>query len=446
MQTTNGTPADDERDPVTGESTSQGYTPPQDSPIPLGTPKPKIKSLNKKKVGILAGIAGVLIALAFVQAFTQKPNQNKPKQQPTSNMSTKTEVFNALPGDYATAAQQRAERAPKLGPPMPGEVGQMQYAAQKQAETRAYGGGGAQPQTAAQQFAAQQDLQRLQQAANARYAKTSFQQGGAPGPGGNMGPQALGGMPPEAHDALQQQMLAQAAAAAAAAGGGDKTARDDANRQDDKRQFMDEKRASGTLESRLAPPATPTVVSAGTMIPALFLTGINSDLPGLITAQVSQPVYDTPTGRHVIIPQGSVLIGAYDSRVTFGQNRVLLVWQRLRFPNGFSLDLEGMPGVDLSGYAGVSDKLNNHWGKVLSSVLLSSTVAAAVATAEGDSFSSFQRDAGQAASQGAAQQINQAGAQLLQRSINIQPTLEIRPGQRVAVMVNKDLALSPYGQ
>ncbi|CAE6868842.1 hypothetical protein CFBP6600_44910 (plasmid) [Xanthomonas arboricola pv. corylina] len=104
-----------------------------------------------------------------------------------------------------------------------------------------------------------------------------------------------------------------------------------------------------------------------------------------------------------------------------------------------------MPGVDLSGYAGVSDKVNNHWGKVLSSVLLSSTVAAAVATAEGDSFSSFQRDAGQAASQGAAQSINQAGAQLLQRSINIQPTLEIRPGQRVAVMVNKDLALPPYG-
>ncbi|MEB2035320.1 TrbI/VirB10 family protein [Xanthomonas campestris pv. campestris] len=446
MQTTNGTPADDERDPVTGESASRGYTPPQDAPIPLGTPKPKIKSLDKKKVGIIAGIAGILIALAFVQAFTQKPNQNKAKDQPpTTNMATKPEAFNALPGDYATAAQQRAERAPKLGPPMPGEVGQMQYEAQQQAETRAYGGGRAPPQTAAQQFAAQQDLQRLQQAANARYAKTSFQQGGAPSQAGNMSPQAFGGMPPEAPDALQQQMLAQAAAAAAGANGGDKTGRDDANRQDDKRQFMDEKRDTGTLQSRLTPPATPTVVSAGVLIPALFLTGINSDLPGLITAQVSQPVYDTPTGRYVIIPQGSVLIGAYDSRVTFGQNRVLLVWQRLRFPNGSSLDLEGMPGVDLSGYAGVSDKVNNHWGKVLSSVLLSSTVAAAVATAEGDSFSSFQRDAGQAASQGAAQSINQAGAQLLQRSINIQPTLEIRPGQRVAVMVNKDLALPPYG-
>ncbi|MEQ7926340.1 TrbI/VirB10 family protein (plasmid) [Xanthomonas citri pv. malvacearum] len=449
MQTTNGTPADDERDPVTGESASQGYQPPQDAPIPLATPKPKIKTLDKTKVGIIAGIAFVLIAFAFVQAFMQKPKQNKPKEQATTaNMSNKPEAFNALPSDYATAAQQRAERAPKLGPPMPGETGQLQYAAQQQASTRAYGGG--QAQTAAQQFAAQQDLQRLQQAANARYAKTSFQQSGGAGGAGNpgqFGGQAgFGGMPPTSPEALQQQqLLAQAAAAAAVAGGPDKTARDDANRQDDKRQFMDEKRYTGTLQSRLTLPATPTVVSAGTLIPALFLTGINSDLPGQITAQVSQPVYDTPTGRHVIIPQGSVLIGAYDSRVTFGQNRVLLVWQRLRFPNGSSLDLEGMAGVDLSGYAGVSDKVNNHWGKVLSSVLLSSTVAAAVATAEGDSFSAFQRDAGQAASQGAAQQINQAGAQLLQRSINVQPTLEIRPGQRVAVMVNKDLALSPYG-
>lgn len=215
----------------------------------------------------------------------------------------------------------------------------MQYAAQQQASTRAYGGG-AQPQTAAQQFAAQQDLQRMQQAANARYAKTSFQQSAGAGGTSNQsqfgGQPGFGGMPPDSPEAVQQQMLAQAAAAAAGAGGPDKTARDDANRQDDKRHFMDEKRDTGTLQSRLTPPATPTVVSAGTLIPALFLTGINSDLPGQITAQVSQPVYDTPTGRYVIIPQGSVLIGAYDSRVTFGQNRVLLVWQRLRFRTGQS--------------------------------------------------------------------------------------------------------------
>lgn len=444
MQTTNEIPAEDDRDPVTGEATG-GYTPPEDAPIPLATPKPKIKTLDKKKVGILAGVAGVLIAFLFVQAFTTKPKQN-PKQEeaPSGGMSAKPEAYNALPGDYATAAQQRAARVPKLGDPMPGEIGQMQYDSQQRAATQAYGGG-TQRQTAAEQFAAQQELERLQRAANARYAKTSFQQSAGLGGATNAAQQAFGGLPPTSADALQQQMLAaQAAAAAAAAGGGNKTARDDANRQDDKRNFTNERRDTGTLKSPLTPPATPTVVSAGTLIPALFLTGINSDLPGQITAQVSQPVYDTPTGRHVIIPQGAVLIGSYDSRVTFGQNRVLLVWQRLRFPNGSSLDLEAMPGVDLSGYAGVRDKVNNHWGKVIASVVLSSSVAAAVAVAQGDNYSAFERDAGQAASQGAAQQINQAGSQLVQRSINIQPTLEIRPGQRVAVMVNKDLALSPY--
>ncbi|WP_425527350.1 TrbI/VirB10 family protein, partial [Xanthomonas phaseoli] len=138
----------------------------------------------------------------------------------------------------------------------------------------------------------------MQQAANARYAKTSFQQSARPDAAGNPsqfgGPPAFGGMPADSPEAVQQKMLAQAAAAAAGAGAGgpDKTARDDANRQDDKRNFMDEKRDTGTLQSRLTPPATPTVVSAGTLIPALFLTGINSDLPGQITAQVSQPVYD----------------------------------------------------------------------------------------------------------------------------------------------------------
>jgi type IV secretion system protein VirB10 len=194
------------------------------------------------------------------------------------------------------------------------------------------------------------------------------------------------------------------------------------------------------------PPASPFIVGAGTVIPALFLTGVNSDLPGQVTAQVSQPVYDSITGRHVVIPQGAVLIGSYDSRVTFGQNRVLLVWQRLRFPNGSSLDLEAMPGVDLSGYAGVRDKVNNHWGKVASSVVLSSMLAGAMAVSQGNSFSAFQQDAGQAAGQGAAQQVNQVGSQIVQRSINVQPTLEIRPGQRVGVMVNKDLALTPYVQ
>lgn len=439
-----------ERDPVTGEPVGEGYTPPNDAPIPLATPKPKVKTVDKKKVGILAAVLGGAVAVAFVVAFTPKP---KPAQdaaeapaQPVA-ASNRAEVLNALPGDYSDAAKRRAQEVPQLGPPMPGDIGQMQLEAQRAASAQAgQPMPGASPAytnpqyTAQQQFYAQQELERLKRAADARSAGPGFGRGGSAGGGGT----ASTGGPMTPDELLRQSLLAQGGAAPAA-GMDNKAARDDANRQDDKRDFLRNERADGHVLGQVVQgPATPTVVSAGTIIPALFLTGINSDLPGQITAQVSQPVYDTPTGRYVVIPQGSVLIGTYDSRVTFGQNRVLLVWQRLRFPNGSSITLEGMPGVDMSGYAGVRDKVNNHWGKLITSVVLSSTLSAAVAVAEGDSFSSFERSAGQAASQGASQAINQAGGQIVQRSLQIQPTLEIRPGQRVAVMVNKDLALAPY--
>jgi type IV secretory pathway VirB10-like protein len=436
--------AEDERDPLTGDAFG-GYTPPNDAPIPLATPKPKVKTLDKKKVGILLSVAGVLTAVAFVTAFMPNAKQQKkPDDQQQVGTSAPSEAINALPTDYAAAAQQRAEKVPQLGPPMPGEVGQLQYTGQQQAagQAGAYAGTSTQqPQlTPTQQYAQQIELDRLRRAADAAKANSSF---GSNGNGGGGLPALPGLSSPSSPEVLAAQMMAAQAAAAGGMPGG-KGGRDNANRQDDKRDFTRERGGGGTLASRVQPPATPYIVGAGTVIPALFLTGVNSDLPGQVTAQVSQPIYDSITGRHVVIPQGAVLIGSYDSRVTFGQNRVLLVWQRLRFPNGSSLDLETMPGVDLSGYAGVQDKVNNHWGKVASSVVLSSLLAGAMAVSQGNTFSALQQDAGQAAAQGAAQQVNQVGSQIVQRSINVQPTLEIRPGQRVGVMVNKDLALMPY--
>jgi type IV secretion system protein VirB10 len=438
--------AEDERDPLTGDAFG-GYTPSNDVPIPLATPKPKVKTLDKKKVGILLGVTGVLTAVAFVSAFMPSPQQQKKPDDPQqAGTAAPSETINALPADYAAAAQQRAEKVPQLGPPMPGEVGQLQYTGQQQAagQAGAYAGTSTQQTqlTPSQQYAQQMELDRLRRAADAAKANSSF---GSNGNGGGSQLALPGLTAPSSPEALAAQMLAAQAAAASGMPGG-KGERDNANRQDDKRDFTREKSDGGTLANRVQPPASPYIVGAGTVIPALFLTGVNSDLPGQVTAQVSQPVYDSITGRHVVIPQGAVLIGSYDSRVTFGQNRVLLVWQRLRFPNGSSLDLEAMPGVDLSGYAGVKDKVNNHWGKVASSVVLSSMLAGAMAVSQGNSFSAFQQDAGQAAGQGAAQQVNQVGSQIVQRSINVQPTLEIRPGQRVGVMVNKDLALTPYVQ
>jgi type IV secretion system protein VirB10 len=164
----------------------------------------------------------------------------------------------------------------------------------------------------------------------------------------------------------------------------------------------------------------------------------------MITAQVSAPVYDTVSGGHVLIPQGATLIGEYDSRITYGQARVLFVWTRIRFPNGSSLSLEGMPGTDLSGFAGVRDKVDNHWWRLAQGVVLGSLIGAAAQQSYGGGLSTASPSLGQLAAAGAAQNINSAGQQIVQKDLQVQPTLVIRPGQRVAVFVTRDIALPPY--
>ena len=438
-------------DPIDGED-AHGYQPPQDAPpIRMNTHKPRVKTLDKKKVAIVAGTFSLAILFAFVAAFSPKNHKQATTAQANQALAQEAENLNALPSDYKKLAQQRAEEANRirqLGEPMPGELGGMQLAQQRSLQAGSAGDPalGRQPNrqmTPVQQLAQQQMMDRLQRAANARNAGSGFDRGGgasmqAGGSAGN-----AGSTDPMA--ALTAQLAGiNPAAAMAGANGGNTKGRDDANRQDDKQGFLDDRKlGSAQLSERLlAAPAS--FVGAGTIIPALFLTGVNSNLPGLLTAQVSQPVYDTANGRHILIPQGAVLIGQYDSRVTYGQNRILLVWQRIRFPDGSSLSLDGMPGVDMSGYAGVQDKVNNHWGKLAGAVVLSSVLAASVTSSQGNTYSITNPSLSQQAAQAAGASINQAGEKLVDRVLNVQPTLEIRPGQRVAVMVSKDLLLPPY--
>ena len=183
---------------------------------------------------------------------------------------------------------------------------------------------------------------------------------------------------------------------------------------------------------------------AGTLIPGLLLTGLNSDLPGQILGQVAQNVFDTSSGNHLLVPQGTKVIGQYDSRIVYGQERVLIVWTRLIFPNGKSISLEGMPGVDLSGYAGLSDQVNNHWGRLLTGVIFSSLLSASAQMAEGRNYSTIDPSYGELATQGVARNANQVGQEITRRNLNIQPTLEIRPGFRFNVFVHKDMILEPY--
>lgn len=190
---------------------------------------------------------------------------------------------------------------------------------------------------------------------------------------------------------------------------------------------------------RIMAPASPYILQAGAVIPAAMITGIRSDLPGQITAQVTENVYDSPTGSLLLIPQGTRIIGQYDAGVTFGQRRVLLVWNRLILPNGRSIVLERQPGADASGYAGLEDGVDYHWWDLMKAAGLSTLlgIGTELATDDDDRLIRAIRD-------GAQDTINQAGQQIVQRQLQVAPTLTIRPGFPVRVIVTRDLVLEPY--
>ena len=189
----------------------------------------------------------------------------------------------------------------------------------------------------------------------------------------------------------------------------------------------------------LRAPISPYQVMAGTIIPASLITGLNSDLPGQVIAQVTENVYDTPTGQHLLLPQGTRLLGRYDSDIDDGQSRALVVWNRLIRPDGSSLVIDNLPGVDLSGQTGLSDKVNRHTGSLFKAAILSSvlSIAAELSKDEEDEFAEAIRSGGQ-------DTINQAGQRVVNRALSRKPTLSVRPGWRLGVIVNRDLVLSPY--
>ena len=191
---------------------------------------------------------------------------------------------------------------------------------------------------------------------------------------------------------------------------------------------------------RIEPPASPYVLQAGSVIAAALITGIRSDLPGEVTAQVTEDVYDSPTGKALLIPQGARLVGQYDAQVTFGQSRVLLAWTRLIMPDGRSVVLERQPAADAEGYAGLEDEVDNHWGMLFKAAILSTLLSVGSEAGTTNNENSLV----QAIRQGASQSFNQTGEQVVGRSLNVQPTLTIRPGFPVRVLVTHDLVLEPY--
>jgi len=349
--------------------------------------------------------SGTAVALLLVSAAVLWALPNNRTRGPASEELYSTDHHNVadglagLPRDYTGIPRD----VPRLGPPLPGDLGRPIVAAQAQSGP----------------LAVDAEQQRMNQESEAAriskvFASTNVR------PSVTTTPAEATSNPVSSSDEAYAQ-----------------------NGQDRKLAFVNasiDRRT--TSPDRVTRPASPYIVQAGSVISAALITGIRSDLPGQITAQVTENVFDSPTGRSLLIPQGTRVIGIYDSQIALGQSRVLLVWTRLIMPNGRSIILERQPAADTGGYAGLQDEVDHHWGALFKAGLLSTLlgVGAELGSGAGNGDSSVL----QALRRGAGDSLNQTGQQVVRRNLNVQPTLTIRPGFPVRVIVNHDLVLEPY--
>lgn len=196
----------------------------------------------------------------------------------------------------------------------------------------------------------------------------------------------------------------------------------------------------GYLPNQVVPQQSRYELKRGSVIPATLITGINSDLPGRITAQVSQNTYDSATGRFLLVPQGTKLFGRYDSKVSFGQKGALVVWTDIIFPNGSTLQIGGMAGTDSQGYGGFRDKVDNHYLRTFGSAALVALIGTGIDMAVPESSSLATQDtASDAARRSFAETFGRVAEQTISKNLNIQPTIRIRPGYRFNVLVDQDI-------
>jgi type IV secretion system protein TrbI len=371
--------------------------------------RPPVTRLSRKVLMGLVAIAAITVSGALIWALYQgraKPTGSGELYN-TDNKTT-PDGLSTLPRDYTGVSR----NVPALGPPLPGDLGRPMLNAQ-------ISGPAPMPVDPEQQRLAQEN--EAARTSHLFAATSTREHSAAPAvtPSAPEQKATLSGQtdtPPIDPDSLL-------------------------NMQDRKSSFLNGPVDRKTVSpDRLANPASRYVVQAGAVIPAALVTGIRSDLPGQVTAQATENVYDSPTGRYLLIPQGSKLVGAYDSQISFGQDRVLLVWTRLIMPNGRSIVLERQPGADRQGFAGLEDEVDQHWGRLLTAAALSTVlgVGAELGAANNDSaiVTALRR--------GSTDSLNQTGQQIVRRNLNIQPTITIRPGFPVRVIVNRDLVLTPY--
>ena len=202
---------------------------------------------------------------------------------------------------------------------------------------------------------------------------------------------------------------------------------------------------TGTIDSKLKSQRSPYTIFAGSYIPAQMVNSINSELNGMVIAQVRNDVYDTTKGKYLLIPQGSRIIGTYNHDVAYGQNRLMVGWNRIIYPNGSSFLLHGQPGTDLEGFSGFSDDVDNHYTKIFGSAFIMGAIFGGSSLAVGNQNTNpYQLSAGATMANQIGAQMAQAGIQVIQKGLNIQPTIIIHSGYQFDVSLTADLVLKPY--
>ena len=377
-----------------------------ESAVKLRGDPPRVMRLSRKAIGLASAAACALVGGALIYALQPEGRKGAEELYNTDGVAVADNLAGA-PKDYG--------QVPKLGPPLPGDLGKPILDARQRGDVAALPPAGTGPATDPAADAAAAVRQRAEQEREAARGSRLFYGGGS----AISSPSSLASLP--------------AGDEARAVAPGAAPSSDAMRRQAFLERASDRRTVSG---ERLVGLAAPAILQAGSVIPAALITGIRSDLPGLVTAQVTQNVYDSPTGRILLIPQGSRLIGDYDADVAFGQNRVLLAWNRLILPDGRSIVLERQPAADTQGFAGLQDGTDYHWGGVLKAALVSTLLGAGAELGSGDDG-----NLARAFRRGTQDSINRAGEQIVSRELNVRPTLTIRPGFPVRVLVTRDLVL-----
>ncbi len=383
--------------------------PPPEPRLATRATPPMPRRLSRRVLATSAGLGALGIATALVIALTSSHRHVDAPEQVPINHAQVSDALATAPKDYSAAQRAAASKMPPPGTEMPGSATlPPSSASEPQANTPADGERKATLQ------------QRRQRQESARASKLFASDG-----------------------VRQSPETADAAATPTAVANGSVGSGSAADAQDRKAAFLagSGRVAPAVNGGRLEEPAGRYVVLAGSTIAAALMTGLASDLPGEVVAQVTEDVFDSATGGTRLIPQGTRLMGEYDARVSYGQSRALVVWTRMILPDGRSIDLDRMIGTDGAGQSGFADRVNNHTGKLLTAGLLSTLfgVGANAATAGGNNA-----DIAFAIRESAGRSVETAGDKIVSRQLDVQPTITVRPGARVRVLVSRDLVLAPW--